>query len=70
MRRYGSVAVTLVALLAPAISARAFGLTEADYAYLAAQDIARASAVLRGLSSREQARLQVRRIFNVNLTSI
>jgi hypothetical protein len=46
-----------LALCGAATPAVAYGLTEADYAYLAGRDVERTSAVLRGLSPREQARL-------------
>jgi hypothetical protein len=44
----------LLFLAAPAF---AFGLTDSDYDYLAAQNFARDSSVLKGLSPKEQARL-------------
>jgi hypothetical protein len=56
--RIAMLAAAGVALLgATTVPAVAFGLTEADYAYLAGRDVGRTSAVLRGLSPREQARL-------------
>jgi hypothetical protein len=55
--RWAIAASAGLALLAAASPAVAFGLSEADYAYLAARDVERTSAVVRGLSPREQARL-------------
>jgi hypothetical protein len=46
--------IALIVLCAPAL---AFGLTDADYDYLATQNVPRDSAVLRALSPKEQARL-------------
>jgi hypothetical protein len=46
-----------VVLLAATAPASAFGLSDADYGYLAAQGVERTSSVLRGLSPKEQARV-------------
>ena len=55
--RLAALAAAGAAFLGTAPPAAAYGLTEADYAYLAVRDVERASAVLRDLSPREQARL-------------
>jgi len=47
-------AIALIVLCAPAL---AFGLTDADYDYLATQNVPRDSAVIRALSPKDQARL-------------
>jgi hypothetical protein len=55
--RYSAFAMasgTLVLLGTPAF---AFGLTDSDYDYLATQNFAQESSVLKGLSPKEQARL-------------
>jgi hypothetical protein len=55
--RLAMLAAAGAALLGASAPAAAYGLTEADYAYLAARDVERMSVVLRDLSPREQARL-------------
>ena len=47
-------AIALIVLCAPVL---AFGLTDADYDYLATQNVPKSSAVLRALSPKEQATL-------------
>jgi hypothetical protein len=55
--RYSVSATAAGVLLLLATPAFAFGLTESDYDYLATQNFARDSSVLKGLSPKEQARL-------------
>ena len=52
-----TIAAFFVLLAMTSTSAFAVGLTEADHAYLEAQDVGRDSPVIRGLSPKEQARL-------------
>jgi len=55
--RYALLIKVSVAFLVLSTPAFAFGLTDADYDYLTAQNFPRDSAILRGLSPKEQARL-------------
>jgi hypothetical protein len=55
--RYSVLATAISVLLLLGTPVFAFGLTEFDYDYLATQNVARDSSVLKGLSPKEQARL-------------
>lgn len=55
--RYSRLVTASAVLLSLGVPAFAFGLTESDYEYLATQNFAPDSSVLRGLSPKEQARL-------------
>jgi hypothetical protein len=55
--RNSTRAATICVFLFVGTSAYAFGLTDSDYDYLATQNFARDSSVLKHLSPKEQARL-------------
>jgi hypothetical protein len=55
--RFSSVVKAAIALITLCAPAFAFGLTDADYNYLAMQSVPKDSAVMRALSPKEQARL-------------
>lgn len=55
--RYSGVSTVAGVLLLLNTPALAFGLTDSDYDYLAAQNFTKESSVLKGLSPKEQARL-------------
>ena len=55
--RYSALAAAAGVLLLIGTPAFAFGLTDSDYDYLATQNFARDSSVLKDLSPMEQARL-------------
>ncbi len=55
--RYSALAAAVGLFLLIGTPAFAFGLSDSDYDYLATQNIARDSSVLKNLSPKEQARL-------------
>ena len=55
LMRFSIIVETAVAFIVLCAPALAFGLTDTDYDYLATQNVAKDSAVIRALSPKEQA---------------